>query len=162
MTTPTVPAGRSHWLVKTEPDVFSYDDLQRSGTTGWDGVRNYQARNHLRSMRLGDLVLVYHSNAAPPGVVGIAEVVAEHTPDPTQFDPSSKYFDPASRHEEPRWSLVRLAARQSLPIVPLDELKTLPALAGSRLVARGNRLSVLPLTAAEFEAVVTAARRTVA
>lgn len=150
--------GGSRWLVKTEPDVFSYADLERDAATSWDGVRNYQARNNLRLMRLGDLVLVYHSNAAPPGVVGIAEVVAEHVPDPTQFDPTSEYFDPTAKEGEGRWSMVRLAARRPLRLVPLDELRRIPELAGSRLIAPGNRLSVLSLTGEEFDAIVAAGK----
>jgi len=143
----------SYWLVKTEPDVFSYDDLERLGSTDWDGVRNYQARNHLRAMRLGDLVIVYHSNANPPGVAGVAEVGAEHTPDPSQFNPGSPYFDAASRREDPRWSMVRIVPRGRLRLVALETLRDSPALAGSRLLAKGNRLSVLPLSKAEFEAI---------
>lgn len=144
------------FLVKTEPDVFSYDDLERLGSTLWDGVRNYQARNHLRSMRLGDRVLVYHSNANPPGVVGIASVSGEHEPDPTQFEPSSAYFDPGSSENDPRWSAVRLTPLRHLGPVPLETLRALPELAGSRLVAKGNRLSVLPLTPEEYDAIVAA------
>lgn len=143
----------AYWLVKTEPDVFSYDDLERHGSTGWDGVRNYQARNHLRAMRQGDLVVVYHSNTKPPGAVGVAEVSAEHTPDPTQFDPDSPYFDAASRPDEPRWSLVHLVPRDRLRLVSLDILRNEPGLRASRLVAKGNRLSVLPLTKGEFETI---------
>lgn len=149
----------ARWLVKTEPDVFSYDDLERLGSTGWDGVRNYQARNHLRTMRRGDLVIVYHSNADPPGAAGIAEVSAEHTADPSQFDPTSPYFDAASRPEEPRWSWVQLVPRERLRLVPLDVLRSTPELAASRLLAKGNRLSVLPLTSREFDAVRSLGRR---
>lgn len=145
----------SYWLVKTEPDVFSYDDLERIGSTGWDGVRNYQARNHLRAMRRGDLVVVYHSNAKPPGVAGIAIVAGEHSPDPSQFDPMSPYFDPTARMEEPRWSLVRLEPYRRTVFLPLDALRGVPELSTSRLLAKGNRLSVLPLTPAEFTAIKT-------
>lgn len=148
-----------YWLVKTEPDVFSYDDLERLGSTGWDGVRNYQARNHLRAMRRGDLVIVYHSNANPPGAAGIAEVSAEHSVDPTQFDAASPYFDAASRHDDPRWSLVHLAPRERLRLVPLEALRAASGLATSRLVAKGNRLSVLPLTRDEFETIRVLGRR---
>lgn len=148
----------AHWLAKTEPDVFSYDDLERLGGTGWDGVRNYQARNHLRAMRNGDLVIVYHSNASPPGVAGIAEVVGEHEPDPTQFDPRSPYFDPQSHREHPRWSMVRLAPVSRLAFLSLETLRTITELSGSRLLAPGNRLSVLPLTAEEYRSIVERAR----
>jgi len=140
--------------MKTEPDVFSYDDLVRQRRAGWDGVRNYQARNHLREMRRGDLVVVYHSNATPPGVAGIARVVGEAEPDPTQFDPASPYFDPRSPRGAPRWDLVTLAPQRRLRFVPLEELRTLTALCDSPLLARGNRLSVMPLTRSEFQTIL--------
>lgn len=149
---------RNHWLVKTEPDVFSYRDLERLGRTDWDGVRNYQARNHLRAMRKGDLVIVYHSNAEPPGVAGVATVDAEHEPDPSQFDAGSPYFDPRSRREDPRWSMTGLAPVEELDFLPLDELRTIRELTGSRLLAPGNRLSVFPLSVVEFEAIVARAK----
>src|SRR5690606_12697578 len=100
--------GRQYWLMKSEPDVFSIDVLVRSPnhTTSWDGVRNYQARNFMRAMKLGDQVLLYHSNANPPSVVGIAEVVKTAYPDATQFDPQDPHYDPASRPEQPRWDVV--------------------------------------------------------
>jgi predicted RNA-binding protein with PUA-like domain len=139
--------------MKTEPDVFAYDDLVRQRRAGWDGVRNYQARNFLREMRRGDLVVVYHSNATPPGAAGIARVVGEAEPDPTQFDPASDGFDPRSPREAPRWDLVTLAPVRRLRFVPLDELRAIPALGASPLLARGNRLSVLPLQVREFRAI---------
>jgi predicted RNA-binding protein with PUA-like domain len=145
------------WLMKSEPDVFGYDDLVRVKREGWDGVRNYQARNFMRRMRRGDRVVFYHSNAKPPGVAGIAKVVKGAEPDPTQFDPTSKYFDAASDPSEPRWDWVTVAPDRALPFVPIDELKALPELAGCQLVAKGNRLSVMPLTDAEFDAIVAAA-----
>ena len=145
-----------HWLMKTEPDAFSYDDLVRERRSGWDGVRNYQARNSMREMRRGDLVVIYHSNATPPGVAGIARVVGEAEPDPTQFDPTSDYFDARSTPEAPRWDLVTLAPKRRLRFVPLDELRSLTALRDCPLLARGNRLSVLPLTESEFAAIEAA------
>lgn len=145
------------WLMKSEPDVFGYDDLVRVGREGWDGVRNYQARNFMREMRRGDRVIFYHSNAKPPGVAGIAKIVGVAEPDPTQFDPGSKYFDPASSPDAPRWDWVTVAPVRKLAFVPVDELKAIPELADCRLLAKGNRLSVMPLTESEFDAIVAAA-----
>jgi predicted RNA-binding protein with PUA-like domain len=129
----------AHWLLKSEPDTFGYDDLVANGREGWDGVRNYTARIHLRAMRKGDTAIFYHSNAKPPGAAGICKIVREAEPDPTQFDPTSHYYDPGSK-----------------PFVSLDELRTMPELASSQLLARGNRLSVLPLTDGEFDAILRA------
>ncbi len=142
--------------MKSEPDVFSYDDLVAVRREGWDGVRNYQARNFMREMKKGDLVIFYHSNATPPGVAGVAKIVKEAEPDPTQFDPSSKYFDPKSPPEDPRWDWVTLGPKKRLRFIPLDDLRAMPALVDCRLLARGNRLSVMPLTEAEFDAIVAA------
>ena len=149
----------AHWLMKSEPDVFSYDDLVRVRREGWDGIRNYQARNHLREMRKGDLAIFYHSNASPPGAAGVCRIVKEAEPDPMQFDPSSKYFDPASPAHAPRWDWVTVAPVKRLAFVSLDELRAMPELAESRLLARGNRLSVMPLTDDEFAAIVAAGSR---
>ena len=148
-----------HWLMKTEPDVFSYDDLIREKRTGWDGVRNYQARNFMREMRRGDLVVIYHSNTTPPGAAGVARIAGEAEPDPTQFDPASEYHDPRATPEAPRWDQVVLAPKRRLRFVPLEELRALPALRDCQLLARGNRLSVLPLTPAEFAAIEAAGAR---
>ena len=137
-----------YWLMKSEPDVFSYDDLERCGNTGdiWDGVRNYQARNYMKEMKTGDQVLFYHSNARPPGVVGIAEVVEEAQADPTQFDPENRYYDPKSTREKPRWIVVRVKAVKPLPrLVSLHEMKDQPLLEELPLVHKGNRLSVMPV-----------------
>lgn len=144
----------AYWLMKSEPDVFGYDDLVRVKREGWDGIRNYQARNFLREMKVGDRVIFYHSNATPPGVAGIAKIVKGAEPDPTQFDPASKYHDPASDPTDPRWDWVTVAPVKRLHFVPLDELRSMPELADCRLLARGNRLSVIPLSDAEFEAIV--------
>src|SRR5687767_14866518 len=98
-----------HWLIKSEPDVFGYDDLVRVGREDWDGVRNYQSRNFMRAMNKGERVLFYHSNASPPGVAGICKVVGTARPDPTQFDPTSKYYDPKSPPSNPLWDVVTVA-----------------------------------------------------
>jgi predicted RNA-binding protein with PUA-like domain len=149
----------ARWLLKSEPDVFSYDDLVRAKREGWDGIRNYQARNFMRAMRRGDLAIFYYSNAKPPGVAGICKVVKTAEPDPTQFDATSNYYDPSSTNAEPRWDWVTIAPVQKLGFVSLDELRTIPELAGCRLLAKGNRLSVLPLTGTEFDAIVAAGSR---
>ncbi|MFZ4720417.1 MAG: EVE domain-containing protein [Ilumatobacteraceae bacterium] len=146
----------AYWLMKSEPDVFGYDDLVVAKREGWDGIRNYQARIFLRSMRKGDKAIFYHSNATPPGVAGIAKIVGESEPDPTQFDPKSKYFDPGSNPDDPRWDLVTVAPVKKLRFIPLDELRTMPELAECRLLAKGNRLSIIPLTDEEFDAIVAA------
>jgi len=144
-----------YWLVKSEPHGFSFDDLLASPkrTTQWDGVRNYAARNALREMRKGDLVLFYHSSAEPTAVVGIAEVVREAYPDPTAFDPKDPHHDPKSKRESPSWFMVDLKAVEKLPRpVTLAEIKKAKGLANMALVRLG-RLSVQPVTASEFEIV---------
>jgi predicted RNA-binding protein with PUA-like domain len=139
------------WLVKSEPDVYSLDALERDGSTHWDGVRNYQARNNLRAMKVGDEALFYHSNASPPGVVGIVRVCREAYPDPSQFDGKSDHFDPKSDPEDPRWSLVDVAFVARFPrIVTLDDVKAEKSLAGMELI-RFGRLSVQSVTKAHFE-----------
>jgi predicted RNA-binding protein with PUA-like domain len=147
------------WLIKSEPESFGYDDLVRVKREGWDGVRNYQARNFLRAMAKGDEVLFYHSNASPPGVAGVAKVVKTAEPDPTQFDPTSTYYDAESDPDDPRWDWVTVAPVRKLKFVSLDELRMLPELAGFRLLARGNRLSVMPLSDAEFDTIVAYSKR---
>jgi len=149
----------ARWLLKSEPNVFGYEDLVRVKREGWDGVRNYQARNFLRSMKKGDLAIFYHSNATPPGAAGVCRIVGTAEPDPTQFDPESTYHDPSSDPADPRWDLVTVAPVKRLRFVPLDELRTMPELAECRLLARGNRLSVIPLTDTEFDAIVAAGTR---
>lgn len=141
----------NRWLIKSEPDVFSFADLQAREKEPWNGVRNYQARNFLRQMEVGDLCLFYHSNAAPPCVVGVARVVTVSLPDDLQFDPTSSYYDPKSSPENPRWSMVEVAAVQALPRpVTLAELRDCPAWEGSPLVRKGARLSVFPVTEEEW------------
>ena len=130
------------WLFKSEPESFGYADLVRARRTGWDGVRNFQARNFMRQMQVGEQAIFYHSNASPPGAAGICKIVKRAEPDPTQFDPASKYYDPSSDPAEPRWDWVTLApVRKLRRFVSLDDLKTMPEMAGSRLLAKGNRLS---------------------
>lgn len=143
----------NHWLMKTEPDTFSIDDLKRKKHEAWDGVRNYQARNFMRDeMRVGDGVFFYHSNCAEPGIAGLAEVATDAYPDPSQFDPKSKYFDPGSSRDNPRWMLVDVKFVKKLKrVITLDELKNHKALADMRLLRKGNRLSVMPVEAAEWK-----------
>ena len=142
--------------MKSEPDAFSIDDLKRRKQEPWDGVRNYQARNFMRDgMRPGDQVFFYHSNCAEPGVVGIAKVATDAYPDPSQFDPKSKYFDPASSRAEPRWMLVDVAfVRKLKRTITLKELQALPELADMALVRKGNRLSVMPVDAAHWKRIL--------
>jgi predicted RNA-binding protein with PUA-like domain len=149
----------SAWLLKTEPSVYSLEDLRRDRRTGWEGVRNYQARNFMRdTMRQGDRVLFYHSNAAPPGVAGLAEIVREGYPDPTARDPGSPYFDPKARDEDPRWYRVDVGFVEAFPrFVPLDLLRATRGLEQMPVINR-SRLSVQPVTDAEFEIVVRLGR----
>lgn len=141
-----------YWLMKSEPDAFSIDDLKRKGQEHWDGVRNYQARNFMRDgMRIGDRIFFYHSNCAEPGIVGIAEVATDAYPDPSQFDPKSKYFDAASSRDNPRWMLVDVKFVKKLKrTITLKELQADDALADMALVRKGNRLSVMPVGAEEW------------
>ncbi len=147
----------AYWLLKSEPDVFGYDDLVKARREGWDGIRSYQARNYLREMTVGDRAIFYHSQSKPAGAAGICKIVKAAEPDPTQFDPASHYYDPASTPDAPRWDWVTVApVRKLRRFVSLDALRSLPEMAASRLLARGNRLSVLPLTDSEFDAIVRA------
>jgi len=145
---------KRYWLVKTEPSVFSFDDLMAlpNKTTFWDGIRNYQARNFLRDqMKQGDGLIVYHSSAEPPAAVGIAEVAREGYPDATQFDPKHDHYDPDSKQDDPRWFMidVRGVKAFSRPI-PLAELRELPGLEKMVLLQKGSRLSVQPVSPAEW------------
>lgn len=145
------------WLLKSEPSVFSIDDLQARGTALWDGVRNYQARNFLRAMQAGDEALFYHSSCAEPGIVGRMTIVCTAYPDPTQFQPDSPYFDSKSPPDNPRWDSVDVRfAEKFSRVMPLAELKAMPALAGLALVQKGSRLSVMPVSAAEWTAILKA------
>lgn len=142
-----------YWLIKSEPDVFSIEDLKRDGVSPWDGVRNYQARNFMRDMmRPGDLALFYHSNAKPPGVVGIAKVCSAPYADPSAFDKRSKYFDPKSDPANPRWILVDFEYVTTFPeIVALSDLKDDPKLEGMLVSQKGQRLSVQPVEDHHFK-----------
>ena len=145
---------KRHWLMKSEPGDFSIDDLQRVGTEPWTGVRNYQARNFMRQMQVGDGVLFYHSNAEVPGIYGIAEVASTPYPDPTQFKKASKYFDPKATREQPRWDLVDVKfARKLARAIPLEEIRTHADALGEEfaLIRKGSRLSVMPVTAAQWK-----------
>jgi predicted RNA-binding protein with PUA-like domain len=150
---------KRRWLMKSEPDVFSIDDLAKKKVAGWDGVRNYQARNFMKSMALGDEVLFYHSNAEPPGVAGVAAVAKLAYPDPTQFDPKNDHHDPKSTPAAPIWFQVDVRFVKKLPrFLSLDELRGVPALADMPLFHR-SRLSVQPVTDAQFDLIVALASR---
>jgi len=153
-------ARKRHWLMKSEPVDFSIDDLQRVGTEPWTGVRNYQARNFMRAMQVGDGVLFYHSNTGVPGIYGVAEVASTPYPDPTQFQRKSHYHDPKSTPEEPRWSLVDVRfVRKLAPPVTLQEIREHAEALGDgfELVRRGSRLSVMPVTAAQWKLLLSLA-----
>ena len=145
----------AYWLFKSEPDTFGIDDLKARGKQGepWDGVRNYQARNMLRDeVKKGDQIFFYHSNTKVPGIVGIAEVIKEAFPDPTQFDPESKYYDPKASADNPRWFCPQVRFKQKFrETISLEQLKTLPALSDMPLVRKGNRLSVMPVTPQQWK-----------
>jgi predicted RNA-binding protein with PUA-like domain len=148
-------ARKRYWLMKSEPDAFSIDDLERVGTEPWTGVRNYQARNFMRDgMQVGDGVLFYHSNTQVPGIAGVASVASRAYPDETQFDAKSHYFDPKATREQPRWFLVDVKFERKLKrTIALDEVKQHADELGEAfpLVARGSRLSVFPVTAAQWK-----------
>lgn len=148
------------WLMKSEPEVFSIQDLKNQGETLWEGVRNYQARNYMTTnMKLGDPVLFYHSNAQPPGVAGLAIVSGLAEPDPTQFDPKSEYFDPKSSRENPRWHCVRVRFQQQFPqVVALETLRLQTPLKKMILLQRGTRLSITPVTESEYQHICKMAR----
>jgi predicted RNA-binding protein with PUA-like domain len=154
---PTPPRSRRHWLVKSEPDVFSFDDLLASPkrTTCWDGVRNYQARNFMRDdMKKGDLVFFYHSNAEPAAVVGVAEVVREAYPDHTALDPRDPHFDPKSKADAPTWMMIDLRGVERLANpLSLAELRGVAGLERMALLQKGSRLSVQPVSPEEWEIV---------
>ena len=147
----------NYWLMKSEPDAYSIDDLERDKREPWDGIRNYQARNMMRDdMKIGDEVFFYHSNCKEPGIVGIMKVASEPYPDPTQFDKKSNYYDPKSPKDDPRWCLVDVEFVRKLerPIA-LSQLKAHPGLDGMILTRRGNRLSIMPVSDDHWDLILT-------
>ncbi len=137
----------AYWLMKSEPTVYSITDLERDGSTLWDGVRNYQARNYLRQMQPGDLAFFYHSNANPPGIVGLMRVIQTGIDDPSQFDPNSPYYDPKATPTAPRWQTVRVEFVETFAMpLSLETLKQDFSPEDLPVVRRGNRLSVLPVS----------------
>ena len=141
-----------YWLMKSEPHVYPFSQLVEDGSTHWDGVRNYQARNMMRDdLKLGDMVLFYHSNTKPPHVAGIARVSREGYPDHTSWDPESKYYDEKSSPENPRWIMVDIEAVQEIEKVSLVDIKANPALEGMPLVQKGQRLSVQPVSKEQYD-----------
>ncbi|MEQ8205202.1 MAG: EVE domain-containing protein [Woeseia sp.] len=147
----------AYWLMKSEPDSYSIDDLKHDGTEPWDGIRNYQARNMMRDdMKVGDKVFFYHSSCKQPAVVGLARIASKAYPDATQFDPDSKYHDPKSSPDEPRWVLVDVKfERQLKRPIPLTELKQHPALDDFQLNKRGNRLSIVPVSKPHWDLILS-------
>lgn len=152
---------KQYWLMKSEPDAYSIDDLERDGVEPWDGIRNYQARNFLRDkVQKGDRVLFYHSNAKPPGVVGIMECVSGPEPDELAFDSKSKYYDPKSDPEDPTWIQRQMKFVRKLPrMVTLTELKEEPELDGMLVTKKGQRLSIQPVDKAHYDHVLKMAKR---
>jgi len=145
-----------YWLMKSEPNEFSIEDLVRHKRTPWFGVRNYQARNFMmKNMKVGDPVLFYHSSCPEPGIAGIAEVCSEAYPDETQFDSKSPHFDPASKKDAPRWYNVDVKIVRKAKLVSLSTLRTHPELANMRILARGNRLSITPVDPLEWKFITT-------
>ena len=146
-----------YWLMKSEPNVYSIDDLKNDGTTQWEGVRNYQARNFMRDkMKRGDKVLFYHSNAKETGIIGLAEVCKLAYPDHFAWDRTSNYFDPKSSPEKPIWMMVDVAYKKTLPrVITLQELKTYPELDGMLVIKKGQRLSIQPVEQAHYEFVLS-------
>ncbi|PRC92104.1 EVE domain-containing protein [Solimicrobium silvestre] len=144
-----------YWLMKSEPDDVSIDDALAQQVVAWVGVRNYQARNFMRDlMQVGDGVLFYHSSCAEPGIAGLAEVASTSYPDPSQFDPKSPYFDPKAKPEQPRWMLVDVRAKRKTPLINLAQLRSEPELAEMVVLKRGNRLSITPVSAAEWRMIL--------
>jgi predicted RNA-binding protein with PUA-like domain len=145
---------KRYWLMKSEEDVYSIGDLEKDGTTTWEGIRNHEARNHIRDrMRVGDEVLLYHSNAKPPGVAGLARIVRGAYPDPFAFEKKSKYYDPKSSRESPRWFMVDVAFVEAFEeVVALDRIRSRPELRDMTLLKRG-RLSIQPVTREEYQVI---------
>jgi predicted RNA-binding protein with PUA-like domain len=149
------------WLMKSEPDVYGIEDLEREGENMWEGCRNYTVRNFFRdSFKVGDLAIFYHSNASPSGAAGVMEIVRTGYPDPTQFDPTSEYYDPKAKQEEPRWLVVDVKFVSKFPrIVPLAEIKSDPVLGKMQVCMRGQRLSVMPVEQDEFDRLLELAQQ---
>lgn len=149
---------KRYWLLKSEPECYSVDHLARESTqtTYWDGVRNYQARNFLRDdLQVGDLAFFYHSNADPPAIAGVVQVVQAGYPDHTAWNPQSDHYDPQSTPDNPRWFMVDVQLVDRFPTpLSLDQLRTVPALADMELLRRGSRLSVQPVRASEYRAIM--------
>ena len=145
-----------YWLMKSEPDELSIDDLQHLGQTRWDGVRNYQARNFIRSMQTGDLFFFYHSSCPQPGIAGIARIASPHYPDPTALEPESHYFDAKASTAKNPWSALDVAFVEAFAqVIPLAQLKAQSALLELPLVQKGSRLSVMPVSSQEWAAILT-------
>ncbi|MAZ78075.1 MAG: EVE domain-containing protein [Legionellaceae bacterium] len=145
----------NYWLMKSEPETFSIDDLKKMKREHWDGIRNYQARNMMRDdMKKGDLALFYHSNTTPPGIVGVMEIVKESYPDFTAFDPESKYYDPKSTEDKPRWFMVDVKFKEKFKrMITLSDLRANAALKDMLILRKGNRLSITPVTKKQWDAV---------
>jgi len=145
-----------YWLMKSEPDAYSIDDLKKERVDHCYGIRNYQARNFMQEMKKGDLILFYHSSCPEPGVVGVASVARKAYPDHTQFDPDGKYYDPKSDPDDPRWWMVDVRYKRKLKrTIGLKELKEQRRLEGMRLLQRGNRLSIMPVDKNEFDFILS-------
>ena len=135
-----------YWLMKSEPNVYIIDNLKNEGTTLWDGIRNYQARNFMREMQIGDQVFFYHSNCKPPGIIGLMEVIETHLVDPTQFDSKSNYFDQKSKKESPRWDCAKLKyVKKFEKLLSLKEINERFNESELVLIRKGNRLSIMPI-----------------
>lgn len=153
-----------YWLMKSEPNTYSIEDLQKEGVTHWEGVRNYQARNFMRDdMKIGDQVLFYHSNATPPGIVGLAEVCKEAYPDHFAYDPKSAYFDSKSKKDSPRWMMVDVKFCEKFDqIISLDQLKRISGLQTMLVIKKGMRLSIQPVEKEHYSIIVNLARKEIA
>ncbi len=151
---------RNYWLMKNEPETFSIDDLKREKKTIWDGIRNYQARNYMREMRPGDLMLFYHSSADPSGVAGVGKILAKSMPDESQFNKKSDYYDPKATKAKPIWDAIAVGFVKKLPrIVTLTELKEDTRFKDMKVVQKGNRLSITPVSEAHFQAILELSRQ---
>ncbi|MFI4937092.1 MAG: EVE domain-containing protein [Candidatus Berkiellales bacterium] len=154
---------KQYWLLKTEPSTFSIDDLCRAKnqTTSWEGVRNYKARNFLRDgMKVGDLAFFYHSSCKVPAIVGIVQITRAGYPDPSAFNPASPYYDPKTSRDHPRWFMVDVKFKEQLdPPFPLSAIKELSHLGSLALIQKGNRLSVIPITSQQWQAILSAAKK---